>query len=203
MLEITLFISRACLMSGKPMLKFCLRFLSCNFRLVKVHSKFLNTFGYSLLGPRREQDSDIFSTFSLVQAVCFRPLREEDRFRFVAKNVRCDKFLFEYCGCTCQYHSVNAPYSRSYQKDKPAKTRNQTNKQKMIPGKPESSGRKILSRIFGRKILSGIFLRETFCSTSQHPRPTTATIIIICSACHCILNTVEYATTNAEHYRPT
>ena len=185
------------------MLKFCLRFLSCNFRLVKVHSKFLNTFGYSLLGPRREQDSDIFSTFSLVQAVCFRPLREEDRFRFVAKNVRCDKFFIRilrlYLSISFRQCSIFSilPERQTSDDQEPNKQK------KIIPGKPESSGRKILSRIFGRKILSGIFLRETFCSTSQHPMPIIIIIIIICSAYHCILNTVEYATTNAEYYRPT
>ena len=86
MLEITLFISHACLMSGKPILKYCLKFLSRNFRLVKVRSTFRNTFGFSLLGPRRKQESYIFSIFSLAHAVSLLPLREEDRVRFVAEK---------------------------------------------------------------------------------------------------------------------
>jgi len=48
--------------------------------------KFRNIFGYSLLGPRRKQESYNFSIFSLVQAVSLRPLREEDRVRFVAEK---------------------------------------------------------------------------------------------------------------------
>jgi hypothetical protein len=86
MLEIIVFISHACLMSGKRVMKYYFKFLSRNFRLLKVRSIFRNIFGFSLLGPRKKQESYIFSKFSLAQAVSLLPLREEDRVQFVVEK---------------------------------------------------------------------------------------------------------------------
>jgi hypothetical protein len=86
MLEITLFISHACLMSGKSIMKYYFKLLSRNFRLLTARSTFRNIFGFSLLGPRKKQESYICSKFSLAQADSLLLLREEDRVQFVAEK---------------------------------------------------------------------------------------------------------------------